>query len=91
MMHRSQNLLVSGDQEYFNEKRPVNVRVDGTAHRAEIFLRPGNNEPAPRKHVCAPGGAGSLIALEYGSGFGCRRALRGHLLHELAHGGHMTR
>jgi hypothetical protein len=29
MMHRSENLPGSGDQEYFNEKRPVNVRVDG--------------------------------------------------------------
>ncbi len=40
MMHRSKKLLGSGDQEYFKEKRPVNVRVDGTAHLAELFLRP---------------------------------------------------
>jgi hypothetical protein len=32
MMHHSKKLLGSGEQEYFNEKRPVNVRVDGTAH-----------------------------------------------------------
>jgi hypothetical protein len=30
MMPRSKKLLGSGDQEYFNEKRPVNVRVDRT-------------------------------------------------------------
>jgi hypothetical protein len=41
MMHRSKKLLGSGYQEYFNEKRPVNVRVDGTAHLAELFPRPG--------------------------------------------------
>jgi hypothetical protein len=29
MMHRSKKPLGSGDREYFNEKRPVNVRVDG--------------------------------------------------------------
>jgi hypothetical protein len=39
MMHRSKKLLVSGDQEYFNEKRPVNVRVDGTAHLAQLLPR----------------------------------------------------
>jgi hypothetical protein len=39
MMHRSKKLLGSGDQEYFNEKRPVNVRVNGTAHLAELFPR----------------------------------------------------
>jgi hypothetical protein len=37
MMHRSKKPLVSGDREYFNEKRPVNVRVDGTAHLAEAL------------------------------------------------------
>jgi hypothetical protein len=31
MMHRSKKLLSSGDQQYFKEKRPVNVRVNGTA------------------------------------------------------------
>jgi len=41
MMHRSKKLLCSGDEEYFNEKRSVNVRVDGTAHLAELFPRPG--------------------------------------------------
>jgi hypothetical protein len=30
-MHGSKKPLGSGDREYFNEKRPVNVRVDGTA------------------------------------------------------------
>ena len=38
MMHRSKKPLVSGDREYFNEKRPVNVRVEGTAHLAEALL-----------------------------------------------------
>jgi hypothetical protein len=37
MMHRSKKPLVSGDREYFNEKRPVNVRVEGTAHLAEAL------------------------------------------------------
>jgi hypothetical protein len=41
MLHRSQKPLGSGDQGYFNEKGPVNLRVDGTAHLAELFLRPG--------------------------------------------------
>ena len=41
MMHRSKKLLCSGDEEYFNEKRSVNVRVDGTAHLAELFPAPG--------------------------------------------------
>jgi hypothetical protein len=35
MMHRSMKLLRRGDQEYFNEKRPVNVRVGGTAYLEE--------------------------------------------------------
>jgi len=39
MMHRPKKLLGSGDQGYCNEKRPVNVRVDGTAHFAELFAR----------------------------------------------------
>jgi hypothetical protein len=34
-MHRSQKLVGDGDQEYSNEKRVVNVRVDGTAHLPE--------------------------------------------------------
>jgi hypothetical protein len=37
MMHRSMKLLGIGDQEYFNEKRPVNVRVGGTAYLAEAL------------------------------------------------------
>ena len=41
MMYRSKKLLSNGDQEYFNEKRPVNLRVDGIAHLAELFPRPG--------------------------------------------------
>src|SRR2546427_482798 len=40
MMHHSTQLLGGGDQEYCNEKRPVNVRVDATAHLAELFPRP---------------------------------------------------
>jgi len=40
MMHRSQKLLGSGDQGYFNEKGPVNLRVEGAAHLAEFFPRP---------------------------------------------------
>src|SRR5438445_10783475 len=47
MMHRSKNLLGSSDQEYFNEKRPVNVRVDGTAHLAELFPRLGDADKYP--------------------------------------------
>jgi hypothetical protein len=41
MMPRSEKLLGSGDQEYFNENRPVNVLVDGRAPLAELFPRPG--------------------------------------------------
>jgi hypothetical protein len=40
MMHRSKNLLGSGGKEYFKEKRPVNVRVDGTAQLTELFPTP---------------------------------------------------
>jgi hypothetical protein len=50
MMHRSEKLLVNGDEEYFNEKRSVNVRVDGAAHLAELFPRPGDADeyhPSP--------------------------------------------
>ncbi len=39
MMHRSKKLLGSGDQRYSNEKRPVNLRIDDTAHLAELFPR----------------------------------------------------
>ncbi len=31
MFHRSQKILGSGGQQYFNEKRPVNLRVDGVS------------------------------------------------------------
>jgi hypothetical protein len=41
MMRRSKKLLGSGGQEYFKEKRPVNVRVDAAAHLAALFSRPG--------------------------------------------------
>jgi hypothetical protein len=37
MMHRSKKPLRSGVREYFNQKRPVNMRVDGTAHLAEAI------------------------------------------------------
>jgi phage gp46-like protein len=37
MMRRSKKPLGSGDREYFNEKRPVNVRVDATAYLAETL------------------------------------------------------
>ena len=47
MTPRSKKLLCSGDQEYFNEKRPVNGRVDGAAHLAELFPRPGDAEEYP--------------------------------------------
>ncbi len=43
MMPRSKKLLGSGDQEYFNEKRPVNVRVDSIAHLAELFPSPARD------------------------------------------------
>jgi hypothetical protein len=42
MMHRSKKPLGSGDREYFNEKRPVNVRVDGTAHLTAALPPPGD-------------------------------------------------
>jgi hypothetical protein len=41
MMQRWHRPLGSGGQEYFKEKRPVNVQVDSPAHLAEIFPRPG--------------------------------------------------
>jgi hypothetical protein len=46
MMHRSQKLLGDGKQEYFNEKRPVNSRVNGTACLAL---------PAPQGMLTNPG------------------------------------
>ncbi|HXM93592.1 MAG TPA: hypothetical protein VOA64_04945 [Candidatus Dormibacteraeota bacterium] len=45
MMHRSKKLLGSGDEEYFNKKRPVNVRVDATAHLAESSGARGIQSP----------------------------------------------
>lgn len=36
MVHRSTKPLVSGGQGYFNEKRPVNWRVDGALHVRRI-------------------------------------------------------
>jgi hypothetical protein len=48
MMHFSKKLLAGGDQGYFNVKRPVNVRTNGTnAHAMRVipskarFLRSG--------------------------------------------------
>jgi hypothetical protein len=39
MMHCRKKLLAGGEQGYFNEKRPVNVRVEGTnAIAARFFL-----------------------------------------------------
>jgi hypothetical protein len=40
MIRRSQKLLGDGKQEYFNEKRRVNSRVNGTARLAALFPRP---------------------------------------------------
>jgi hypothetical protein len=40
MSRRLKKLPGSGDEEYFNEKPPVNVRVDRTAHLAEPSLFP---------------------------------------------------
>jgi hypothetical protein len=40
MMHRSKKPLRNGVREYFNQKRPVNMRVDGidgTAHLVEAL------------------------------------------------------
>jgi len=50
MMPRSKKLPGSGDQGYFNEKRPVNVRVDGTAHLAELFPRAAGCWRIPSHH-----------------------------------------
>jgi hypothetical protein len=38
MMYRSKKLLCSGDEEYFNEKRSVNVRVDGRRTTPEFRI-----------------------------------------------------
>jgi hypothetical protein len=51
MTHRSKKPLGNGDQGYCNEKRPVNVRVDGTANLVELFPGPGDADvyqPLPR-------------------------------------------
>jgi len=40
MMHRSKKPLRNGVREYFNQKRPVNMRVDGidgTVHLVEVL------------------------------------------------------
>src|SRR5260370_906669 len=37
MVHRSQNPVGCGEQEYFNEKRPVNLRV-GVSRLSELVL-----------------------------------------------------
>ena len=41
MTHRSGGLLRRRNQQYFNQKRPVNLRVKGTGHLAELFPRAG--------------------------------------------------
>ena len=52
MIHRSKKPLGSGDRGYFNEKRPVNVRFDGTAHLAKALSPPQGDadeyQPSPR-------------------------------------------
>ena len=56
MMHRSKKLLGNGDQEYVNEKHPVNVRVDGVADLAELFPRPRDaDEYQPSPWFCPSG------------------------------------
>jgi hypothetical protein len=56
MMRRSKELPDSGDQEYFKEKRPVNVRVDSTAHLAELFPGPRDaDECQPLPWFCPSG------------------------------------
>jgi hypothetical protein len=58
MMHRLKKLLCSGGQGYFNEKGPVNVRVDA------LFGHPmaaGEGQPSP--WFCPSGGNPYLIAL----------------------------
>ncbi len=39
MMHHAIKLLCSGDQEYFNEKHPVNERIGATASLASALNR----------------------------------------------------
>ncbi len=56
MMHRSKKLLGSGEQEYFNEKRPVNVRVDRPVHLVELFGCPrAADEYQPSPWFCPSG------------------------------------
>ncbi len=69
MMHRSKKPLVSGNREYFNEKRPVNVRVEGTVHLAEAL---GScPERGPRKFLL--GHASVQTTEQY---LGCKQKLR---------------
>src|SRR5712691_385421 len=58
-----------------------------------IWIRSSKlNEPAPQKHGCAPGIAGSLATYSrFRSGLSCRCKLRAHLFHKLAHASDMTR
>ena len=37
MTHRSKKLLGRGNQQYFNEKRPVNLRVENTQLAPRLF------------------------------------------------------
>jgi hypothetical protein len=55
-MHRSKNFWTAGNQEYFKEKSPVNVRVDGKAHLADLFPRPNDaDEYQPSPWFCPSG------------------------------------
>jgi hypothetical protein len=62
-MHCSKKLLGSGDEAYFNEKGPVNMRVDGTAHFAESLPGPRDvDEYQPSPWFCLNGRqAGAFI------------------------------
>src|SRR5882672_9736771 len=50
MVRRSKKALGSGGQEYFNEKRPVNLRVDGPARLAELSPRSGGMPTNTGRH-----------------------------------------
>jgi len=50
MMRRSEKPLGGGDREYFNEKRPVNVRVDATAYLAGTLAPPRECRRIPSHH-----------------------------------------
>src|SRR5438445_11565463 len=58
-----------------------------------IWIRSSKlNEPAPHKHGCATGIAGSLATYSrFRSGLRCRCKLRAHLFHKLSHASDMTR